>query len=45
MKPTADVIAAAQQRLAGQSAQDVLAWALDSFGSDLAIASSFSVED
>lgn len=45
MKPTADQILAAQKQLSGKSAQDVLAWALTTYGSQLAIASSFSIED
>jgi phosphoadenosine phosphosulfate reductase len=45
MKPTPTEIAEAAQRLAGAPPQDVLRWALARFGRDLAIASSFSIED
>ena len=45
MKPSAADIAAATQLLAGKPAQEVLAWALQTYGSKLALASSFSLED
>ncbi|MDX2019540.1 MAG: phosphoadenylyl-sulfate reductase [Deltaproteobacteria bacterium] len=45
MKLLAPDVATAAARLEGQPAQDVLAWALQTFGNRLAIASSFSIED
>ncbi|MCG5051946.1 MAG: phosphoadenylyl-sulfate reductase [Myxococcales bacterium] len=45
MKPSAQEIGAAQERLSGRPPQEVLAWALERFADTLAIASSFSIED
>jgi phosphoadenosine phosphosulfate reductase len=45
MKPTETELADARRRLEGSSPQEVLAWALPRFGRELAIASSFSIED
>lgn len=45
MKLSAPDIASAAERLAGKPAEDVMAWAVQSFGARLAIASSFSIED
>jgi phosphoadenosine phosphosulfate reductase len=45
MRPTEVDIAAAARELQNQSAADVLRWGLGRFGRQLAIASSFSIED
>lgn len=45
MQPNANEVLAAQQQLAGRPAEEVLSWAVNTYGNDLAIASSFSVED
>jgi phosphoadenosine phosphosulfate reductase len=45
MRPTEVDIAAAGRELQNQSAADVLRWGLGRFGRQLAIASSFSIED
>jgi phosphoadenosine phosphosulfate reductase len=45
MRPTEPDIAAAARELQNQSAADVLRWGLGRFGRQLAIASSFSIED
>jgi phosphoadenosine phosphosulfate reductase len=45
MRPTEVDIAAAARELQNQSAADVLRWGLSRFGRQLAIASSFSIED
>jgi phosphoadenosine phosphosulfate reductase len=45
MKPTAQEITEAAQKLHTASAAEVLGWALPRFGQRLAIASSFSIED
>ncbi len=44
-KASVDEIAAAAARLESASPQDILAWAMSRFGSRLALASSFSLED
>ncbi len=45
MKPLPDEIARESARLSGAEPQAVLRWALERFGSHIAIASSFSLED
>jgi phosphoadenosine phosphosulfate reductase len=45
MPVAASEIVDAQKRLAGASPEDIVAWALQRFGDQIAIASSFSIED